>query len=80
MAFTSLLERLKRGLAKAVEYFQVPRGRGGKSVRRSRNGNGNFSLSNGSRRVLAKMAQLFNIRSWFGRKVDQAFLDSWKNA
>jgi fused signal recognition particle receptor len=24
---------------------------------------------------LAKTAQLFNIRSWFGRKVDQAFLD-----
>src|SRR5271167_2191065 len=24
---------------------------------------------------LAKSAQLFNIRSWFGRKVDQAFLD-----
>ena len=24
---------------------------------------------------LAKTAQLFNIRSWFGRKVDQSFLD-----
>ena len=24
---------------------------------------------------LAKTAQLFNFRSWFGRKVDQAFLD-----
>ena len=24
---------------------------------------------------LAKTAQLFNVRSWFGRKVDQAFLD-----
>ena len=24
---------------------------------------------------LAKTAQLFNIRSWFGRKVDQAFLN-----
>ena len=24
---------------------------------------------------LAKTAKLFNIRSWFGRKVDQTFLD-----
>src|SRR5205809_7202190 len=24
---------------------------------------------------LAKTAQLFNIRAWFGRKVDQSFLD-----
>ena len=24
---------------------------------------------------LSKTAQLFNIRSWFGRKVDQSFLD-----
>ncbi len=24
---------------------------------------------------LAKTAKLFNIRSWFGRKVDQSFLD-----
>jgi fused signal recognition particle receptor len=24
---------------------------------------------------LAKTAQLFNLRSWFGRKVDQSFLD-----
>src|SRR5262249_24449634 len=24
---------------------------------------------------LAKTAQLFNVRSWFGRKVDQSFLD-----
>ena len=24
---------------------------------------------------LAKTAQLFNIRCWFGRKVDQSFLD-----
>src|SRR5262245_13938527 len=24
---------------------------------------------------LAKTAQLFNIRTWFGRKVDQSFLD-----
>ncbi len=37
MAITGLLERLKKGLAKT--------------------------------------AQLFNIRSWFGRKVDQSFLD-----
>ena len=37
MAMTGLLERLKKGLAKT--------------------------------------AQLFNIRSWFGRKVDQSFLD-----
>ena len=27
------------------------------------------------RKGLAKTAQLFNIRSWFGRKVDQSFLD-----
>ena len=28
---------------------------------------------------LAKTAQLFNIRSWFGRKVDQSFLDDLEN-
>ena len=27
------------------------------------------------RKGLSKTAQLFNIRSWFGRKVDQSFLD-----
>src|SRR5947209_12232159 len=27
------------------------------------------------RKGLAKTAQLFNFRSWFGRKVDQSFLD-----
>src|ERR1700677_3953812 len=27
------------------------------------------------RKGLAKTARLFNIRSWFGRKVDQSFLD-----
>ena len=27
------------------------------------------------RKGLAKTAQLFNVRSWFGRKVDQDFLD-----
>src|SRR3954453_2561513 len=27
------------------------------------------------RKGLAKTAQLFNVRSWFGRKVDQSFLD-----
>src|SRR5207249_11334766 len=32
-------------------------------------------LLNYFRKGLAKTAQLFNVRSWFGRKVDQAFLD-----
>jgi len=27
------------------------------------------------RKGLSKTAQLFNFRSWFGRKVDQSFLD-----
>ena len=29
---------------------------------------------------LAKTAQLFNIRSWFDRKVDQSFLDDLERA
>jgi fused signal recognition particle receptor len=33
------------------------------------------SLLERFRKGLAKTAQLFNIRSWFGRKVDQSFLD-----
>ena len=33
------------------------------------------SLFDRFRKGLSKTAQLFNIRSWFGRKVDQSFLD-----
>jgi fused signal recognition particle receptor len=33
------------------------------------------SLLDRLRKGLAKTAQLFNVRSWFGRKVDQSFLD-----
>ena len=33
------------------------------------------SLFERFRKGLSKTAQLFNIRSWFGRKVDQSFLD-----
>ena len=33
------------------------------------------SLFERFKKGLAKTAQVFNIRSWFGRKVDQSFLD-----
>src|SRR4051795_9154781 len=33
------------------------------------------SLLERFRKGLSKTAQLFNIRNWFGRKVDQSFLD-----
>jgi fused signal recognition particle receptor len=35
----------------------------------------NSSLLERFKKGLAKTAQLFNVRSWFGRKVDQSFLD-----
>src|SRR4029077_6731023 len=33
------------------------------------------SLLDKFKKGLAKTAQLFNVRAWFGRKVDQSFLD-----
>jgi fused signal recognition particle receptor len=75
MAVLSLLERLKRGFAKAVGFFQVRSWSG----RKSAGGQGTEMAISGLlerfKKGLAKTAQLFNIRSWFGRKVDQAFLD-----
>ena len=74
MATMGLVERIKTSLARTITFFNFRR-----STDSKREGQRTEMAISGLlerfKKGLAKTAELFNFRSWFGRKVDQEFLD-----